>query len=178
MASLADGISTLQQWKDFNPNLFEMTLFGKDDKDEIEHVKFFCKGFKINGMGFVLERNYANKEFFINNYKLADTLTIEWRENQDLYIYKYHQKWLDSYYNRVKDHFIVGANPKKNATIVFQKIEKTADKFTATDDFTTTFTFHFVGLIPENVPDLEGGWDRSGEVIRSISYKFDSWSYK
>jgi len=178
MASLSDGISSLQKWKDFSPNLFEMTLFQNeiDSNNTITDANFFCKGFKINGAGFDLERNYANKEFFVKNYKVADTLTIEWRENADLYIYNYHQRWVDSYYDRYNDCFVVGANPKRHATIEFQSIKETAGEFNISTDFTTKFILQFYGLIPVDLPELEGGWDRTGETVnRSITYKFDKW---
>jgi hypothetical protein len=181
MASLSDGISSLQQWKDFAPNLFEMTLFQNegDSNNTITNANFFCKGFKINGAGFDLERNYANKEFFVKNYKVADTLTIEWRENADLYIYDYHFDWVTSYYNRFGDYFEVGVNPKRHATIQFQSIKETADKFTISTEFIPKFTLQFYGLIPVDLPELEGGWDRTGESVnRSITYKFDSWTFK
>lgn len=169
-----ENIGTFISWRDFSPNLFEVTAFNDSTaENQVENTRFYCSGFTFASPSLDIERHPYTRNFFVKSYKPSDELTIDWREDENLSVWKYHNLWFDMFYDRKTDSFVTTPNGKKrNVEIVFQSFKT---KSTLVDNH----KFSFYGLIPTSLPQIDGDWSKdSGEPKRQVTYKVDYWDYK
>ena len=180
---MIEEIGTLQSWTDFAPNLFEVTLFGVDTNTtstskSVPNIQRYCTAFSLPPAGLELERHELSKRFFLKKYQFSDEVTITWKEDEALSIYRYHDEWIHSFYDRTSDVYKSGSEGKKrNMKIVFQRFNRSDSSNIGLDNMITTFEILIEGLIPTKGVPLEGDWSKdSSEHTRQINYKFDRWS--
>ena len=176
--TIKEDIGTFLSWKDFAPNVMEVTTFSSVQQDESNQdpnsnkIKFYCKSFTMSSPSLDLERHPYTRNFLVKSYKPADDLTIDWREDANLSVWRFHEQWMEKFYNKNTDSYVTTANgKKKNATIVFYSLNSNSTQ-------TIKHTFNFYGLILTSLPSFEGGWEKdSSSVVRQITYKMDYWNY-
>ena len=79
-------------------------------------------------------------------------------ENENLDVWKYHQAWLECFYNRERDQFVAGAIGKKRyAKIVFQKQEVVNGILNSKN----MYSIELFGLTPQRNIALRGSWSDS-----------------
>lgn len=184
--SLNDGISEIGvflTWHDFVPNLFEAEFFGDtgDTQYSIPDVRFYITKFSMKSPELSLKKHELTKKWYVEQCRVDDTLTVTWREDAALSVWRYHHDWLRNFYDRVSDQYIVGSAGKKRTLIVkFQRFQKKRYPELKDDDLVTTFSFFFYGLVPTGNYDLSGGWDMSSDNATSytVNYKYDYMRYE
>jgi len=180
---MISGIPILQQWRDYAPNLFEVTIFGDNTDPNKTYLgnapKFYCTSFNLPAPSLELERHSFTKQFFIKSYGAPDQLTIKWREDENLSVMRYHNNWIACFYDRWSDTYITGAeNKKRNVTIELQHWDAAKKKY-LDDGLSPFIEINVMGLIPTAGIELMGDWDvsSSDNAFKEVTYKFDYWEY-
>lgn len=180
---ITSGISILQQWRDYSPNLFEVKIITDQSGTEAtlnnNITKFYCSGFTLPAPSLDLERHAFTKQFFVKNYNYSNEMTIDWREDINMSVFRYHDSWISCFYDRWNDTYISGSKHKKrDVQIVIQQI---ADDVNNNHNvvFKDVITLTVKGLIPTGGVDLISNWNETADsqLVKSITYNFDSWEY-
>jgi hypothetical protein len=177
--NIAETIKSLQTWKDFSPNLFEATAVLTPNENTTAGGGMYTDGnivLSVTALSFETgsleaERHPLLRKFVVKNYQWENTVSITWKEDSNLTVWKYHKDWLNNFYNKTNDTYKTTSNgKKKNVTIVIQKNDGT---------LATLGTLSFIGMIPSSPIELALGWEMSSETAstRQISYNYDYWSY-
>jgi len=194
MGTLAAGLQAQSKIPGFMPNLFEVSIFGEDStgqpsnsfKDAYVNTDnaavYYCLSYELPSPTFTFKRNPLNKDFYVTKYASPETVTINWQENQNLDVWKYHQEWLACFYNRAKDQFVsTPAGKKRNAHITVQQFAgydtKTTEGVVATAhpfdfDLQELITIKLIGLVPQSIPSLKGDWNSDASASAPLSIKY------
>jgi hypothetical protein len=179
MAALTENLNTLLDWKDFSPNLFEATaIFDGSDATPGYTSLSTNKQLRISGISFAsgsldMERHPLTRKFLVKNYVWENTVTITWREDEDLSVWKFHTNWLTEFYDKSKDTYKTGATNKK------KKVDIQLQKPNVSGNLDNLSKLTFWGMVPSSAINLALGWDMSSEDGSKIeiTYNFDGWDY-
>lgn len=159
-----------------SPNLFEVKVFQGYNTNgapiESPEALLYCSDFELPVGELVFERHPYLKKHFIEKVTLANEVTISWAENENLDVWKYHQAWINCFYNRQSDQFVAGpAGKKRYAEIAFQKQEMVGGKVV----FTDLYSIKLYGLTPQRNLTLRGSWNDSLNWPKyPLKYKVDT----
>jgi len=184
MAALTTNLNTLLDWKDFSPNLFEAKAIFDTDNNPPGYASSsytslsINKELRISGISFAsgsleMERHPLTRKFLVKNYVWENTVTITWREDEDLSVWKFHTNWLTEFYNKSTDTYKTGSgNKKKDVSIQLQTPN-------ISGELNPLMVLRFWGMIPSSAVNLALGWDMSSEDGSKIeiTYNFDGWDY-
>jgi hypothetical protein len=196
MSQLVTELLERGQISPFAGNIFNVTLFGRDQstsKDDIQfegsHLR--CSGVTIGSPELkTKERHPLTKQQLIDGVSFVDTVTITWLEDKYLDVWNYHRTWMSYFYDREKDQFISGAYGKKrSATIVLQELKdmRSVDQVSVGNAEgiqgqagTIQHILELRGLMPTKLPDLGFSWGKDDQqsIEIPLTYKIDSISYK
>lgn len=104
------AISSLYSFDPAVKNLYTVEISNEDTTDSGINsvIKYHALSVTLPSDTLKLERNSVTKNFTLTengSYTFADTLTINWRENADWSVRKFHQEWLEKFYNRSTDKY-------------------------------------------------------------------------
>lgn len=178
-------IGVLVGWNDFAPNMFEVSIFGVDSTTgktdvSIPEIRHYISRVEMNAPGLELERHALSKKWFVKSYKFADQISVAWKEDAALSVWRYHNDWIHNFYDRGNDAFISGPDRKKRTMMVsFQKFNSKSLYKRGLDSLVTTFKFFYRGLIPQSNYQLSADWEKpSGDSSKvTYTYFFDSFDY-
>ena len=189
MGTLSDGLQIQATIPGFMPNLFEVAIFGEDNKGSTSTAfldsytnttggtasKFYCISYELPAPALTLKRDPLNKQFYVSKYNIAETVSITWQENQKLEVWNYHQNWLRQFYLREKDWYISGHDgKKKNAHITVQQYVGygAEEPSSLNPDLKDIFTIRLIGLIPQSIPPLHGDWNQDASNSMNLVIKY------
>lgn len=166
----------------------EMTNIVEGENDELDkYVTLHAYNVQFGGESLQLTRNTVTKQFQLNDtdaYKRTDTLTIQWRENDDWEVKRYHENWIAMFYDKENDHYISYPYTKNNVTYNKEAIYRT---FTITLPVNGTFgedtssgyrQIRFNGVLPQDAPGIALGWATQANIVtHSINYYVTSWEW-
>ena len=154
--TIKDDITELLRLTTQSPNFFYVELFGEDvntsqskssDKFSMSNPKFRCKGVTLGGVTISTKKYPLTKENYIDSITMADTVTFDWDESHDAFIWAYHQAWFKRFYDRERDVYISGPEGKKRrARIVVFDMQRTSLHYLPVE--TSLYVIEFIGLLP------------------------------
>lgn len=184
MALNIDSVTELyDNYKPAYNNLYEVLIFdskvtGNSNIYDVEnYIKFHAINISFNGESLGLTRNEVTKQFQLNDtqaYKRSDTLTIQWEENEDWLVKKYHDTWLSLFYNKEKDYYYShDENSRKQLYKTIKVVLPKSNAFSGECDCIT-----FINVLPNNTPGLNLSWGASASIVNhSLTYYVTDWKW-
>ena len=169
---------SLSSLLDFTPaitNLYEVSIIGStDDSDFNSYAKLHATEITFNGERITFERNPVNKAFYLGSgvtsapYTRTDEVVITWREDSNWTVRKYHEKWIEAFYDKKTDTF----QSQENASSLYRT-------------FVITFPgknyvhkLKLTNVLPTNMGDFHLQWtDAPSTTTHSITYKVEDFSF-
>lgn len=175
------GISEI--FKNYKPafnNLYTIEIYptSSDTPDSSinDYFKFHAVSVDFGGESLNMERNKATRTFHLsesNPYTLQDNLTITWREDENYRVRKYHDDWLNLFYDRSTDKF--------RSYTIDQNRTNTNKLYR---DFVITLPgkehnqIKFVKVLPSNNGNLNLAWGNSPSIIKhQMTYYPESYTW-
>lgn len=170
-------------------NLYKLTFLDSSSSNTLnglsDKFQFFAKSIKFNGEELDLERNEISKWFTPskNGYKRTDTITINWLEDDNLSIYKFHNAWISQFYDRKNDQFISQDLKKdnNNKTVINNAIYKNLILTLPKSNLSyvnNCNSIEFFYIIPKNFGSLDLKWSKSPESMEhNIDYYIKTWNW-
>jgi hypothetical protein len=148
---------------------------GNDMKDAITYHAFSVN---LPSDTLKLERNSVTKNFTLTengSYSFADTLTINWREDANWNVRKFHQEWLDLFYDRTTDTY--RSVDWTNSTTGKKKVDERYKKFTIT--LPNGSKAVCCDVIPTQQWNLDLAWGNSPSIVTyNIVYNVGFWYWE
>lgn len=181
MALNIDSVTELyNNYKPAYNNLYEVLIFDSkisDTLDVTDYIKFHALKIGFNGESIGLTRNDVTKQFQLNDAKAftrSDTLTIDWNENEDWLVKKYHEAWLNMFYNKDEDYYY--SHDKDSLSKIYRTIKVILPRSTSFSGTCDCITFYKV--LPQNAPGLSLSWSPSASIVgHSLTYYVTSWKW-
>jgi hypothetical protein len=189
MATLDQGPQIQQTIPGFQPNLFEVAIFGESTlapssepgsfqeeyTGSLQPTLFYCTAYELPPPALTLKRDPLSKKFYVNKYSIPETVSITWQENANLDVWEYHNQWLRFFYKRELDQFISGTSGKKrNAHITVQKYKGRSSPYPdpLAPELTDLITIRLMGMIPQSLPPLHGDWNQDASNSMGLVIKY------
>lgn len=151
-------------------NLREITKWAEGSTEYMNnYLKFQSPSVSFNGESLNLERNFATKKFHLSNssYQRTNELSISWRESDDWRVKRYHENWIDLFYDRKNDYYLSHDDPYEEGlyrTITVKLGNKQGIRFN--------------NVIPQTTGGLNLSWSTSPTIVsHSISYYVEDWEW-
>lgn len=201
MGILDQGLQIQQKIPGFQPNLFEVAIFGEDTVDPSGENSYFedsftgatqpaiyyCTAYELPPPALALKRDPLSKAFYVDKYNINEVVSITWQENSNLDVWNYHQQWLCCFYNRETDQFVSGPGiegrgyKKRNACITIQQWygnygpfdTKAIGAANAMDPVLgELYTINLIGLVPQSIPPLRGDWNQDASSSAALVIRY------
>jgi hypothetical protein len=154
--TIKDDITELLRLNTQSPNLFYVEIFGEDvktsheaasDKFSMPNPKFRCKGVTIGGVSLTTKKYALTKENYIDTITTADSVTFDWDESHDAFIWAYHQAWFKRFYDRERDVYVSGPEGKKRRArvVIFDMLSSPLHYLPVEAPI---YVIEFIGLLP------------------------------
>lgn len=139
-------------------------------------IRFHSTSVKFNGETLNLERNSITKRFQVpiqNGYTLSDTLNITLRENDAWQVKRFHEQWMNEFYDREKDCWKSASD--EDVKKRYKRIRVALPYSSKYGDYPV---INFI-VLPSNPGNIDLGWGQQSEVIsHSITYKVENWRWE
>lgn len=181
IVSNLDGLTDIYQTRYAFNNLYTVTIFnlGDDPEDATidtdtmkNYIQFNSQAVSFNGEALNLERNAVTKKFQVggvsgDSYKWSDVLSITYRESELWQVKKYHEEWLDLFYNKETDKYRSHTNPSTEG--LYRNITITLPN---------QLTINFYNCIPGNSGNFSFTWGESSSIVtHAINYYPEYWEW-
>jgi hypothetical protein len=160
-------------------NLFQVQ-WGSESNDQSWHR---CVAVQFPGPQITINKHKQLHSLSISDYKPAEQVTLTFLESADMEIYKYHQEWMNLFYN--KDTLRYQSAPLGSSITTRQrdcKILVAQNGAFSEQEFWSDSEPHHVieieGMIPEGLPNLDFSFGASDYIQYSITYKINDWKIK
>ncbi len=148
----------------FSPNLFEVEFqFLDGSPDPSIDGTLYCTGYELPPPSMDIKQNPLTKSHYIEKYTIPEVVSITWQEDASLRVWRYHQSWLNTIYDRGYDVFLTGKrgmNKKRQAMITIQQFSA---KPGLTSELTPSYQLLLKGLLPKSIPAFRGEWSSDAE---------------
>jgi hypothetical protein len=148
----------------FAPNLFEVEFHFLDGSPDTSiDGTLYCTGYELPPPSIDIKQNPLTKSHYIEKYTIPEIVSITWQEDSSLRVWRYHQGWLNSIYDRGYDVFLTGKrgpNKKRQALITIQQYSAGSG---LSSELQTSFQIWLKGLIPKSIPAFRGEWNSDTE---------------
>ncbi len=178
--SVIEGLKALTRLRAFSPNLFEISIFGgnSSESDDINidgafKTTLYCTAIDIPTPTLKMERHPLTRAYYVTGYNFIEDVTITWQEDQSLSVWNYHRDWIDKFYSRETDRYIVGPQGKKRLAIAaLQKIDLGDEQKSLIPSLTDLHTLRFKGLIPKSMYPIKLSWDDDSSKSTGIQIRY------
>lgn len=175
-------------YTNFSPalkNLYTITISGGNPtayplkfSEDIENiVKYHASSIQFNGESINLDRDDFTKKFKLkegNSFQRADKLTIKWRENSNWAVKRFHENWLDLFYNKSGDYYVsslgegFASEKYRNFCINLPYQENTKE----------SPCIWFYNVLPQDTGSFDFAWSSSPSTVEyNISYYVEYWKW-
>jgi hypothetical protein len=200
MGTLDQGLQIQQKIPGFQPNLFEVAIFGENAPEPnispgvgdiyfkdfysgaTQPATYYCTAYELPPPALALKRDPLSKAFYVDKYNTNEIVSITWQENSNLDVWNYHQQWMRSFYLREKDRFVSKATGKKrNAHITIQQWYGNNGPFSAAKYAKANaidpvlgelYTINLIGLVPQSIPPLRGDWNQDASASAGLVIRY------
>lgn len=177
----ADGLTEIYQSSYAFGNLYTVEIYnqgttilssdsGNDTDSMSQYLKFQSPSVSFNSESLNLERNDVTKKFQVRSsdaYAWTDELSITWREADDWRVKKYHEEWLDLFYDKSIDRY--RSHTDASSEGLYRNIKIKLDK---------GLLIVFYNVIPKNSGDFNFSWSDSPNVVsHQITYYVEHWQW-
>lgn len=187
MAITRDTISDL--YTNYTPafnNLYKIEMSNPKGESSDSLVKrnyttLHAFNVQFGGESLQLTRNTVTKQFQLNDtdaYKRTDTLTIQWREDEDWSVKRYHENWVAMFYDKENDHYISYTSDTVDYLYRTFTITLPKNRTIGEDTSTGYRQIKFSGVLPQDAPGLNLGWSTQANIVsHTINYYVTSWEW-
>jgi hypothetical protein len=166
MGMISNKLLDQMSIKGFAPNLFEVEFRLKDGTPDPSSPDgtLYCTGYELPPPSVDIKQNPLTKEHYVEKYTIPEIVSVTWQEDSSLAVWRYHQDWMNSIYNRGYDVFITGArraNKKRQICITIQRF--TADRSKLNSDLENSYQIILKGVLPKSIPAFRGEWNSDAE---------------
>lgn len=143
-----------------------------------------CVSVQFPGPGLTLKKHKHLHSLSLTDYKPAEQVTLTFLESSDLVVYNYHKAWMDLFYDQEARRYKSkplnsGLERQRDCRVIvapgnLNPLEENMPPQT-TAERPIVHSIELYGLIPESLPAMDFGFDKSDYMRFSITYKLRDW---
>lgn len=166
MGTISSRIMDQMNISGFAPNLFEVRFYKEDGAEDplCPDGSLFCTGYELPPPSIDIKQNPLTKKHYVEKYTIPEVVSITWQESSSLAVWKYHQNWMNTIYDRGYDVFLTGArraDKKRQIRIYIQRFA--GDRTGFNSELDTMYQIVLKGVLPKAIPAFRGEWNSDAE---------------